>query len=487
MDDHRGFRPPGEDDDEDGPRSVFADVPDVDPDDGPLLSFPMSQEPSSGFSFGLAEDGTGEDLASDDGAGEDFAGEDSISEDIHEESGPVMKFADTGGEPTGVLPHWSAPAGSPPMDPSATGIMPVIGSSELPEPIVPVDEPGVAFHTDDLFESAGEDRLDAWSNQAQEPIWQDSSANWEQAPATPELAPIGVYGDIERQAPQGPDTGSFDAPPRSSSGRNLPVAIASGLGLAGIFLGLLSISRPAFSVAFLVPLIVLVQAEFLTATRRAGYRPAHLFALISTLGLTLGAFWVGESVYPIVLGLTVMFGMGWYLMDPLQRPLVNLALTLTSIMWIGFLGSFAMLMLKHPDGKGLLLAAVLTAVSYDIAGYFVGRSAGRARLAPNVSPNKTWEGLIGGVLAAVVMAIALTIVNGGLTPWTKLSDGIVLAIAVGIAAPIGDLAQSLIKRDLGIKDMGSIMPGHGGLLDRLDSLLFVLPTVYYVARFVDII
>jgi CDP-diglyceride synthetase len=457
MDEHRGFRPPDDSDDDtvqpddDSPRSVFADVPDAAPEDGPLISFPDSAQPTSGFEIEMNDE---------------------------DDAGPALKFSETSGEPTGALPHWSAPAEA---TPEATGVMPVVGSDESPAD----PEPGTAFHSDDLFGSERDDQLDAWSEQAPEPIWQDAASGWEDA------APVGSVPAQEPGVyePAGQPEGQAQGSPirEAGGGRNMPAAIMTGAALAGIFLLLMYLERPGFVAAFIVPLIVLVHAEFLTATRRAGYRPAHLLALVATAGLSLGAFWVGEAVYPIVLAITVMFTMGWYLMEPLQRPLSNVAITLMSIMWIGFLGSYALLMLKHPNGKGLLLAAVLTTVAYDIAGFFVGRSAGRAKLAPHVSPNKTYEGLVGGVLAAGIMAVAITIPGGGLTPWNSLSDGIFLALGVAIAAPVGDLAQSLMKRDLGIKDMGSILPGHGGLLDRFDSLLFVLPTVYFVARFVDIL
>ncbi|MFV1989287.1 MAG: phosphatidate cytidylyltransferase [Acidimicrobiales bacterium] len=457
MDEHRGFRPPNDSDDEslppdeDGPRSVFADVPDAEPTDGPLISFPESEEVAQGFELEMNED---------------------------DEAGPALKFSETSGEPTGALPHWSAPADAPP---ESTGVMPVVNSGGPPD----APEPGVAFNSDDLFGSERDDQLNAWSEQAPEPIWQDASAGWEDS------APMGSVPaqDPGSYEPAGQPEGAAPGSPIRESGgdRNLPAAVVTGLALAAVFLGLMSLDRPGFAAAFVVPIIVLIHAEFLTASRRAGYRPAHLLGIVGTAGLTLGAFWVGEAVYPIVLGIAVMLTMGWYLMEPLQRPLANAALTLMSIMWIGFLGSFALLMLKHPDGKGLLLAAVLVAVAYDIAGYFVGRSAGRAKLAPHVSPNKTYEGLVGGMLAAGITAIAITIPGGGLTPWNSLSDGIFLALGVAIAAPIGDLTQSLMKRDLGIKDMGTILPGHGGLLDRFDSLLFVLPTVYFVARFVGIL
>jgi phosphatidate cytidylyltransferase len=125
----------------------------------------------------------------------------------------------------------------------------------------------------------------------------------------------------------------------------------------------------------------------------------------------------------------------------------------------------------------LLSGAIIATVAYDVGAYFVGRQMGKTPLSPS-SPNKTIEGLAGGALAAVlVSAIVLGVV--GVFPW-ELGPAIILGLAVAVVAPIGDLCESMLKRDLGLKDMGSILPGHGGLLDRFDALLFVLPVTYYV-------
>jgi len=130
----------------------------------------------------------------------------------------------------------------------------------------------------------------------------------------------------------------------------------------------------------------------------------------------------------------------------------------------------------------LLLAAVVPTIGYDVGALFVGRSAGSRPLSA-ASPNKTIEGLAGGMFLAVVAAVVFAVV--GVTPFDSWSEGLKLGLLVALVAPMGDLAESLVKRDLGIKDMGSILPGHGGLLDRFDALLFVLPAVWYLARVSD--
>ena len=131
-------------------------------------------------------------------------------------------------------------------------------------------------------------------------------------------------------------------------------------------------------------------------------------------------------------------------------------------------------------GMGILFVAIVGAVAYDIGGFAVGRNAGSRPLSA-ASPNKTMEGLVGGVVAAALVAL---IAAFAMSPLKDLGIGpkALLALGIAVAAPLGDLCQSLVKRDLDVKDMGTILPGHGGLLDRFDGLLFVLPVAYYLAR-----
>jgi len=131
-----------------------------------------------------------------------------------------------------------------------------------------------------------------------------------------------------------------------------------------------------------------------------------------------------------------------------------------------------------PDGVGMIIGLVLCAVSYDVAGYFVGSRMGHRPLMPDVSPNKTVEGLLGGMAAAVLMGAIIGVIT--IQPWDSLGHGLLLGIVVAIFAPLGDLVESMLKRDLGLKDFGTLLPGHGGVLDRFDAMLFCLPAVYYL-------
>jgi phosphatidate cytidylyltransferase len=197
----------------------------------------------------------------------------------------------------------------------------------------------------------------------------------------------------------------------------------------------------------------------------------------------------------MILVLALIFGSVWYLTGVgNESPVRGLGTTLLGIIHIGVLGSFAALMLSMnvggvDVGTGLLTAAVLVTVGYDVGALAIGKVMGRTPLSL-ASPNKTMEGLVGGMAVAVAAGVIIGLQGPspfGESAWGGgFGPGLLIGIAAALAAPIGDLAESQIKRDLGIKDMGSILPGHGGLLDRFDGLLFVLPVTYYVARLLDV-
>lgn len=288
--------------------------------------------------------------------------------------------------------------------------------------------------------------------------------------------------------------GAAPAPARSGpqpgvgGDRDLGQAAMVGVGFLVVAVVLFALG-PATAALLVVGVVTAAAAEFLGKLREIGYRPPALLGIVATAGMVFGTYHRGEAAIPVVLVLTVAFAMLWYLIGAGEgQANINIGVTLLTVLWIGMFGSFATALLSIQGGvgvgdagKGILFGAILSTIGYDVGGYFVGRSAGRSPLS-QASPNKTVEGLLGGCIAAIVVAL----VYGLLTePLGSLGDGLALGLAVAIAAPLGDLCQSMIKRDLGIKDMGSILPGHGGFMDRFDALLFVLPAVYYVAKLSD--
>lgn len=264
----------------------------------------------------------------------------------------------------------------------------------------------------------------------------------------------------------------------------MPMAIGVGVGL-GVLAVLLFKAGPRYAMGLVVLVLGLAGAEFFAAMRRGGHHPASLLGIMATVALPLAAYWKGEPTIPIVLFLTVAATFCWFLFAEPDAPTVDgIGATIAGVAYVGFLGSFAALLLRMPNrwGVAVLGATVVCVVANDVAALFVG-SSGTAKLAPSVSPNKTWEGLIGGVFCSLVAGaliggFALT----NISPFENWKQGVALGAVVAIASSVGDLVESKVKRDLGIKDMGSLLPGHGGLVDRFDGLLFSLPAAYYLAQ-----
>lgn len=261
-------------------------------------------------------------------------------------------------------------------------------------------------------------------------------------------------------------------------GRNAKLAILTGATLAALVVGLLYVGSEAFF-GLAVIVIMLAQAEFYRATRGAGHNPAAALGLVGGALLLVGVFREGESIAGIVLAATLACTFVWYMALPTRKAVVtNVAVTMLGVAYIPLLGSFIGLLTVRPDGRGVTIVAIGAAAVYDIFGYAGGSKLGRRPMAPSISPNKTWEG---AAVATVATIGTMALVAPRLGPWSMLQAAI-LGAAVAVVAPVGDLVESMIKRDLGIKDMGTIFPGHGGALDRIDAILFVAPTVYLSLR-----
>ena len=250
---------------------------------------------------------------------------------------------------------------------------------------------------------------------------------------------------------------------------------------------------PILALALIVVIVTIGAGELFNALRIAGYQPATLLGLAASIAMPLAVYVRGTQAVALIMGLTIVFGLIWYIVGvATEMPVMNLGVTVLGVFYVGGLASFGAAMLENAqrsdlvndDGTELLLIALILTIAYDIGAYFSGRSMGRTPLTA-ISPNKTVEGLVGGMAMTVVASVVFVNLLGQfvspVSDNVTLGEAFILGIAVAIMAPLGDLAESLIKRDLGIKDMGSILPGHGGVLDRVDALLFVLPTVYFFA------
>lgn len=261
------------------------------------------------------------------------------------------------------------------------------------------------------------------------------------------------------------------------AGRNLPLAIAVGLGLLAVTSASLVFRKEGFILLALVACGAALWELAQAFTRRGIHLPL-LPLLVGLVGILVSSYVSGPEALLVAFMLTVGGTVVWHVLDGSGVAALRDASAATfAAAYIPFMAGFVMLMLAEPDGDRRVALFVLLAVASDTGGYVAGVLAGRHPMAPSVSPKKTWEGFGGSfVLAAAVGAVGMVVLFDGASPLV----GIALGLAAVLTSTLGDLAESLIKRDLELKDMGSLLPGHGGVLDRLDSMLLTAPVVYLV-------
>ncbi len=266
------------------------------------------------------------------------------------------------------------------------------------------------------------------------------------------------------------------------TGRNIPAAIVSGVVVGG--LALLAFHFGTVPSMVVVTAVITAAAVEAYAAFGRAYRPATLLGIVAVAGVVVGSYDEPFVALPVVVVLLLAATMLWHLVgvDRRAEPVRSTAATLLVFCWVGVFGSFAAVLLApslfpHRTGIAYLLGALIAAVAYDVGALAVGAWVGRRPLS-SVSPGKTWEGVLGGAVAAIVFSLVVVHL---VHPWT-LGEAAVLGVVVAVVSPVGDLCESLVKRQLGLKDMGRILPGHGGLLDRVDGLLFVLPATYYLVH-----
>ncbi|WP_345741308.1 phosphatidate cytidylyltransferase [Salana multivorans] len=263
------------------------------------------------------------------------------------------------------------------------------------------------------------------------------------------------------------------AAPSSRAGRNLPVAIGVGLGLGALFLASLFIRKELFGVLAITVMVMAVM-ELRTALAKVRVAIPLLPLVVGTAGMVVSSYLVGPEALVVALVVTAGALVVWCVIDtPGALALRNASASVFVAAYVPFLGSFLGIALAAGDGALRVLYITALAVACDTGGYAAGVLWGRHPIAPTVSPKKSWEGFGGSIALAVAVGVGLGIWFFDLAWWA----GLLLGVVAVLAAVVGDLAESLIKRDLGIKDMGSFLPGHGGMLDRIDALLVVAPVV----------
>jgi phosphatidate cytidylyltransferase len=264
----------------------------------------------------------------------------------------------------------------------------------------------------------------------------------------------------------GDELPTTERPAGGRAGRDLRAAIGVGVGLVAVIVASLLLWRPAF-LAVLITAILVAVVELTRALRAGGFSAPLVPLLVGTLVMEGLAWSRGPTGLVVGFLLTALAVLLWRLGHGPAGYLRDAASGVLVALYVPLLAGFAVLLLVPDDGAARVLAFIATVVASDVGGYAAGVLFGKHPMAPSISPKKSWEGMAGSVLTCMLVATPFVVLwlDG---PWW---GGLVFGAALAVSATIGDLGESLIKRDLGIKDMGNLLPGHGGIMDRLDSLL----------------
>ena len=384
-------------------------------------------------------------------------------------------------DPTTLLPHWTdAPTGQVPIVVAREAADSDDPWSAIPAPAWREGEADWVAHEDqfDTAILAGEQR-------------EDTARPWEFA--EPEELP--VPDEVVTEAPR-PEPDRIQRTRRSTStnrlagravrqsnDRNFARALVTGVVLAAVVS--LVFKLGALPVAIMVLVVLgLAGAEAYAGFRSVGAHPATVLGIVAILTLGVAVYNKGLTSVGAVSVLLIIFGFVWYLNAGREVDVLDgLGATVFVYVWIGVIGSYALLFVaprSFVDGHGLsyLFGAMVLTVANDSGAMIVGRQFGKRTLNKVLSPNKTLEGTAGGTIVTLAAGLLLLPL---MSVWTRKA-GLEAAVAISIVVPLGDLFESMVKRTIGVKDLGRLLPGHGGLLDRIDGLLFALPTMYYLCH-----
>ena len=262
--------------------------------------------------------------------------------------------------------------------------------------------------------------------------------------------------------------------------RVLVVAILLPIGLVFIWLG-------GWAYTVMVALILSLAAwEFVKLFRTGGLQPAGVLVILGTLGLVIGRALDGFNSAAWIISLVILASMSYHLFAyerGRDQAGTDFSVTLAGVLYFGWIGSYLISLRELPEGMWWVLLALPSVWLADSGAYFVGRSLGRHKLSPRLSPKKTWEGYVGGVVVGTLGTALLAAIWGF---WTGTPsaitplNGAILGLVLGVITPLGDLGESMIKRQVGMKDSGTLLPGHGGAFDRIDTWLWAGVLGYYV-------
>jgi phosphatidate cytidylyltransferase len=382
-------------------------------------------------------------------------------------------------DPTTLLPHWTD---------APTGQVPIVVAREAAlndDPWASIPAP--AWREGEADWVAHEDQFDASILAGAEKVvdarpWEfalNDVAEVQEEPTVEAARPEPLRAQRTRhRASANPLAGRAV---RQSSTSSISRATLTGVLLAAV----------VFAIFFAGPLpmaiLVLVALSFASAEAFAGFRsvgahPATILGIVAVATLGIAVYNKGLVVVGAVSVLLVIFGFIWYASAQRKIDVLDgLGATIFVYVWVGVLGSYGILLIAphtyaHRHGMAYLFGALALTIVNDVGALFVGRWIGSRPLNAALSPNKTIEGTIGGTLVTLLAGLILL---PRVHPWT-VTHGLEAAVVLAVVVPLGDLFESMVKRTLGLKDFGRLLPGHGGLLDRVDGLLFALPTMYYL-------
>jgi phosphatidate cytidylyltransferase len=253
--------------------------------------------------------------------------------------------------------------------------------------------------------------------------------------------------------------------------RVLSALVGTPLALAAVWFG-----YPWFAL-LMAAVVLLACHEFYRLALGDEERTLTYLGMALALGLALGPLYPHPPSGPILITTAVILPLIWLLLSPPRKDVLQRwGLILAGIFYIGWLLSHLVSLRGWENGREWVIFALLVTFASDTAAFFGGRALGRHRLAPTISPGKTWEGGAAGLLGAIAAGLILAyLLRLPVAPWQT----VLLSSLVGVSGQLGDLAESLLKRGAGVKDSGGLVPGHGGILDRLDSVVLTGPVVYY--------
>lgn len=252
-------------------------------------------------------------------------------------------------------------------------------------------------------------------------------------------------------------------------------------------IGLLAITVGGIPYLALIALVLALAAwEYVKLFRAGGFQPAGVLVLAGTVLLVLGRAWDGFASASWIISLVVLASMTYHLVSyerGRDQAGSDFAITLSGVFYLGWIGAYLISLRDLPDGKWWLLLALPAVWLADSGAYMIGSRFGRHKLSPRLSPKKTWEGFWGGVLFGVLggaLLAALWQIGAGPASGITPLRGALLGLALSTLTPLGDLGESMIKRQFGIKDSSHLIPGHGGVFDRIDSWLWAAVLGYYI-------